>query len=190
MIFLCDIKLKNYRNLELNLELFQKEFRKRNNTYERIVEWKKIAEEESNEIKKFIFRWISFNGLYTASYAMDHSQEEAERENEIRLIESFCYKFILTNKNLASKIYSKELKEVFENNIKEKSRSMGRYLEHLKCNESVEVKAKNMILIAYKIRCRLFHGEKNPLLEVNQAVIKAANQVIAPILNHIAKENK
>lgn len=177
--------MKDNRNKEVNLDLFQKELRKRNNTYERIVEWKKIAEKETNEIKKFIFRWISFNGLYTASYAMDHSQEEAEREYEIRLIESFCHKFILTNKNLASNIYSKELKEVLENNIKEKSRSMGIYLKHLKCKESIEVKAMNMILIAYKIRCRLFHGEKNPLLEVNQAVIKAANQVITPILNHI-----
>lgn len=182
--------MKNNRNQEFNIDLFQKELRKRNKTYERIVEWKKIAERETNEIKKFIFRWISFNGLYTASYAMDHSQEEAEREYEIRLIESFCSKFILTNKSLASNIYSEDLKEVFENNIKEKSRSMAIYLKHLKSKESLEVKAMNMILIAYKIRCRLFHGEKNPLLEVNQAVIKATNQVIAPILNHIIKENK
>ena len=182
--------MKNNRIQEVNLYSFQKELRKRNSTYGRIVEWKKIAEGELNEIKKFIYRWISFNGLYIASYAMDHSQEEAERETEINLIKSFCNKFILTNQILASKIYSKDLKEIFENNIKDKSRSMGVYLKHLKCKESIEEKAMNMILIAYKIRCRLFHGEKNPLLKVNHKVIKAANQVIAPILNHIIEENK
>ena len=42
-----------------------------------------------------------------------------------------------------------------------------------------------MILIAYKIRCRLFHGEKNPLLEVNREVVEAADQAITPIMNWI-----
>ncbi|MHA1249431.1 MAG: hypothetical protein ACTSRP_05515 [Candidatus Helarchaeota archaeon] len=170
------------------LDIFQKELQKRNNTYERILKWKKLAEEEKDDIiKRFIFRWISFNGLYKVSYVMDHDQEKADNEREIKLIESFCDKFIVTDKNLASKIFSENLKKIFEEKITIKSRNMGTYLTHIKCREIVEIKAKNMVFISYKIRCRLFHGEKNPNLNVNLEVIKAADQIIETILNYIIR---
>ena len=65
---------------------------------------------------------------------------------------------------------------------------MGEYLNNLKHMKTKEEQVKNMVMIAYKIRCRLFHGEKNPKLEVNQLVIKTADQVIETILNHFIKE--
>lgn len=40
-----------------------KELKKRK-AYTRIVKWKKITDNEPDKIKRFIFRWISFNGLY------------------------------------------------------------------------------------------------------------------------------
>ena len=52
-------------------------------TYKRIEEWKDEANEakkKKNVIRAFIFRWISFNGLYSAFYAMEHfSQQKADR---------------------------------------------------------------------------------------------------------------
>lgn len=68
---------------------------------------------------------------------------------------------------------------------------MGTYLRNLENCQKTEEKAKFMVMIAYKIRCRLFHGEKNPLLEVNQEVINMADRIILPLLNYILnKKNK
>jgi len=180
--------LNEDQNKKDNIKSFQKELRKRETTFNRIIEWKKLADIEPDKIKRFILRWISFNGLYFASYSMDSNEDEAERAKEFEIIENFCDKFILTNKILASKIYSDKIKKDFNENIKDKSRHMGDYLKNLNCDKSVEEKAKNLIMIAYKIRCRLFHGKKNPLLEVNQTIIEAADKIIATILNEMIKE--
>lgn len=171
-----------------NMVSFQKELRKRKGTYDRIIEWKELADKNINEIKSFIFRWISFNGLYSASYEMDNHEKEAERVPEWKIVMTFCDKFILKDKVLVSQIYSDDKKKIFEENIKEKSNFMGEYLNNLKHMKTKEEQVKNMVMIAYKIRCRLFHGEKNPKLEVNQLVIKTADQVIETILNHFIKE--
>ncbi len=63
-------------------------------------------------------------------------------------------------------------------------------LENLEKNINTLEKAKNLIYIAYKIRCKLFHGEKNPDLDVNQTIVEAADKVIVPIFNHIFAEDK
>ncbi len=176
----------NQKSIEY--ESFLKEFKKRQSTFNRILEWKILAEEEPDDIKKFIYRWISFNGLYMAVFAMFHGQdgqEKVENELEWKVIEFFCDKFILTDEILALKIYSEEIKEGFQKLIKVKSRYMGTYTQNLENCQTIEEKAKYMVMIAYKIRCRLFHGEKNPLLEVNQKLIKMADQIILPLLNYI-----
>lgn len=167
---------------------FQKELRKRKDTYNRIIEWKELADKKIDEIRRFIFRWISFNGLYSASYEMDNHEKKAERAPEWKKVGAFCDKFILKDKVLSSQIYSDDKKKIFEENINEKSNYMGEYLNNLKYMKTKEEQAKYMVMIAYKIRCRLFHGEKNPNLEVNQLVIKTADQVIETILNHFIKE--
>ena len=169
---------------------FQKELRKRKGTYDRIIEWKELADKYANEIRSFIFRWISFNGLYSASYEMDNHEKKAERVLEWKKVEAFCDKFILTDKVLVSQIYSDDKKKIFEENINEKSNYMGKYLNNLKYMKTKKEQVKYMVMIAYKIRCRLFHGEKNPNLEVNQLVIKTADQVIETILNHFIKEKQ
>lgn len=169
------------------MESYLTEFKKRENTINRIKHWNERANHEKNDkIDKFIYRWISFNGLYSALYASIHfSQDKAEKASDRVKINDFCNKFILTNKNLAAQIYSDALKKVFNDNIQERKGDMGDFLENLKKDIALEEKAMNMILIAYKLRCRLFHGEKNPLLEVNQNVIDAADQVIRPIMKWI-----
>lgn len=169
---------------------FQKELRKRKGTYDRIIEWKELADKYKYEIRGFIFRWISFNGLYSASYEMDNYEKKSERVPEWKIVKIFCDKFILNDKVLVSKIYSDDKKKIFEENIKEKSNFMGEYLNNLKSMKTKEEQVKYMVMIAYKIRCRLFHGEKNPNLEVNQLVIKTADQVIETILNHFIKEKQ
>lgn len=178
----------NHKNIEY--ESFLKEFKKRQSTFNRIFEWKKLAEEERDDIKKFIYRWISFNGLYMAVYAMFHGQEKVENEPEWKVINFFCDKFILTDENLARKIYSEESKDGLQSLIKVKSGYMGTYLKNLENCQKIEEKAKFMVLIAYKIRCRLFHGEKNPLLEVNQEVIKLADNIISPLFDYLLNKNK
>jgi len=173
------------------LDGFQKELRKSKSTYARITKWKERALEENDDVNKFIFRWISFNGLYQASFEMAHSpdgQEKAFNIPEWRIVKNFCDNFILTDDKLASKIYSSALENDFLDNIREKSRYMGEYLEGLKSANSMEEKSKYLVLVAYKIRCRLFHGEKNPLLDVDKVVVKAADQVIDTILNYIIRE--
>ncbi len=169
-------------------ESFLKEFKKRQSTFNRILEWQKLAEEEPDEIKKFIFRWISFNGLYMAVYAMyqgPDGQEKVENEPEWKVIKFFCDKFILTDERLALRIYSEEKKDDLIKLIKLRSKYMGSYLQNLENYQKIEEKAKFMVLISYKIRCRLFHGEKNPLLEMNREVVKIADGIILPLLTFI-----
>lgn len=169
------------------MESYLTEFKKRENTINRIKQWNERANHEKNDkIDKFIYRWISLNGLYSALYASIHfSQEKAEKASDRVKINDFCKRFILTNKNLAAQIYSDALKKVFNDSIQERKGDIGDFLENLKKDTALEVKAMNMILIAYKLRCRLFHGEKNPLLDVDQNVIDAADQVILPIMKWI-----
>lgn len=169
------------------MESYLTEFKKRENTINRIKQWNERANHEKNDkIDKFIYRWISFNGLYSALYASIHfSQDKAEKASDWVKINDFCKKFILTNKDLAAQIYSDALKKVFNDSIQERKGDIGHFLEKLKKDTALEEKAMNMILIAYKLRCRLFHGEKNPLLEVDQNVIEAADQVILPIMKWI-----
>lgn len=176
----------NYKNIEY--ESFLKEFKKRQNTFNRILEWQKLADGEPDEIKKFIFRWISFNGLYMAVYAMYHGQngqEKVEYEPEWKVIEFFCDKFILTDESLALRIYSEEIEDGLKKLIKLKSKYMGIYFQNLENCQKIEEKAKIMVMISYKIRCRLFHGEKNPLLEMNREAVKMADCIILPLLNFI-----
>ncbi len=93
----------------------------------------------------------------------------------------------MTNVIPAGEIYSDPLKNIFKKEIKIDTRGIGVLLKNLDCEEKIEVKARIMIKIAYKVRCRLFHGEKTPLLDVNEKVSNAADQVITPILNYFIK---
>ncbi|MCK5590470.1 MAG: hypothetical protein KAI72_00820 [Candidatus Pacebacteria bacterium] len=172
----------------MDIKSFLHELEKREGTLNRIKEWKKRAEGETNEINRFIFRWIAFNGLYFASYEMDYGQRKAEQKYEHILISEFCKKFILTDKTLASKIDSNDVERVFKNKIKDKSGYMGTSLVNMETAESTEEKICNMVMVAYKIRCRLFHGEKNPNLEINEEVCEAADKVIASVLDHVIVE--
>ncbi len=169
----------------MNMELFLHELGKRDGTLKRIADWNQLADIEGDKIKCFIFRWIAFNGLYSASYAMDYGQDNADTEYEYRLIEEFNKKFILYDQALSPKIYSGAIEKVFKINIKDKSNYMGTYLSNLEKEKNVNKKVCAMVMIAYKIRCRLFHGEKDPDLEVNVGVCDASDKVIAPILNYI-----
>lgn len=111
-------------------------------------------------------------------------EEKAVRVREIDVVKEFCREFIETDNILASKIYSKERAEVFKESIKERSGLMGECLDNLESKESIELKAKCIVIIAYIIRCRLSHGKKSPLLEVNKEVASVADQVIQSILVH------
>ncbi len=159
------------------------ELKKVKETWERIIKWNELANNEREDnIKRFLFRWISFNGLYYALYEKDHPREDVDRNTEWKRIKYFCKRYI--DKELVAKIYSDEIREVFLNQIRDTSRHMGGYLTGLK-NEDTYVRAKNLVFIAYNIRCRLFHGKKNPNLRVNVDVCNAADKVIAPILTHL-----
>ena len=163
------------------------ELKKIKDTTKRISEWNKLANsEKEDKIKRFVFRWISFNGLYNAAYAVKHGQNRADSTSQETLIKWFCENVI--DKELATKIYSDDIKQVFLNQIKDKSRGTGKYLEGLK-NENPCERVKNLVLIAYKIRCRLFHGGKTPSLEVNVEVCDVADKVIAPILTYFLESH-
>ncbi len=174
----------------MNIELFLHDLGKRDGTLKRIAEWNQLADIEGDKIKRFIFRWIAFNGLYSASYAMKYGQDKADREKEHKLIEYFNKKFILHDQALSTIIYSDAIEKVFKTNIKDKSNYMGTYLANLENEKNVNKKVCAIVMIAYKIRCRLFHGEKDPNLEVNAEVSEAADKVIEPILNHILGKNR
>lgn len=165
-----------------------KELRKRK-AYTRIVKWNELADIEPDKIKKFIFRWISFNGLYSALYSMEHGQENTEAANDNDKIKYFLDNFIMTNKIPATEIYSDTIKKTFKREINKDTRGIMNLLRRLDYKTNIEEKAGDMIKITYKIRCRLFHGEKNPLLDVNEKVCNVADQVIKPILNHIIKNS-
>ncbi len=166
-----------------------KELKKRTSTFNRIHEWNTRADKEEmdNPISSFIFRWISFNGLYSALYAIaQFKQNKADRAGDMKKIEDFCKKYIKTDNTIASKIYSDEKKSM----LKEEISGLEKYLNKLDENIDKEEKAINLIWIAYKIRCRLFHGEKNPELEVNKKVVKIADQVIKLIMNYFLEYAK
>ena len=170
----------------MNIVFSIKELRKRK-AYTRIVKWNNNADNEPDEIKRFIFRWISFNGLYSVLYSMQFGQNMTENAHENDKMEYFFNNFILPNVIPAVEIYSDSLKNIFKKEIKIDNRGIGVLLKNLDCEEKIEVKARIMIKIAYKVRCRLFHGEKTPLLDVNEKVSNAADQVITPILNYFIK---
>jgi len=166
------------------------QLRKEKATFNRIIQWNEYARNEiEDEIKRFIFRWISFNGLYSAIYAFIHGtrgQEIADTTGDLDKIKYFCKKFILNNTKLALKVYSKDLKDIFSNNIKKKDdKHIDENLRVLDSSAPVEYKTKSIIIVAYKIRCRLFHGEKNPNLHVNKVLIEAADKVIEPLMEFI-----
>jgi len=169
----------------VNIVFSFKELRKRK-AYTRIVKWNKNADNEPDKIKRFIFRWISFNGLYSVLYSMKHGQKMTENAGDNGKLEYFFNNFILTNEILAKEIYSDTNKNIFKE-IKKDTRGVGDLLENLDSQEKIELKARNMIRIAYKIRCRIFHGEKTPLLDINKKMSNAADQVIKPILNYFIK---
>ena len=160
-----------------------KELKKRK-SYTRIVKWKELADNQPDEINKFIFRWISFNGLYSALYSMEYGQKKTENAPDNDKMDYFFNNFILTNKIPAAEVYSDTAINVFKEEIKKDTRGIGVLLKNLESKENIEEKERDMIKIAYKIRCRLFHGEKTPLLDVNEKVSNAADQVITPILNY------
>lgn len=172
----------------MDKETILKELKKRESTFKRIHEWNKKAKGcNDNKITRFIFRWISFNGLYSALYAIaQFQQDKADRKGDMDKIRDFCDKFIKSDKIVAPKIYSDEKKKVFE----EQTSGLEKFINSLDEKLSVEEKAINLVMIAYKIRCRLFHGEKNPNLEVNNKVVETADQVITPIINYFLEYAK
>ncbi len=153
-------------------------------TFNRIHEWNQWSEDEKDDVfKRFIFRWISFNGLYNAY----HENKGLEGDHEGSIIEKFCNDFV--SGELASEIIKSAAVSNFEKNIKDESRGMGKYLNKLK-NKSLpeDKRAKAAVMVAYKIRCRLFHGEKNPALDVNEdnkEVCEAADLVISKVLEMV-----
>jgi len=167
----------------VNIVFSFKELRKRK-AYTRIVKWNKYADIEPDKIKKFIFRWIAFNGLYSILYSMEYGQVNTENARDNEKLEYFFNNFILTNKIPAAEIYSDAIKNIFKKEIKRDTRGIGDLLKNLECKEEIEEKARNLIKIVYKVRCRLFHGEKTPLLDVNEKVSNAADHVITSILNY------
>lgn len=160
------------------------ELKKRKSTIERIIEWNKRAEKENDKINQFIFRWISFNGLYSSLYDAIYHEERAIKVRDIDVVSKFSKEFIETNNKLAHQIYSKEIETFLTEKIKERSGLMGKFMDYMEQEKDIQKKAKAMVLIAYIIRCRLFHGKKSPFLEVNQDVAKRVDQIIRPIINY------
>ncbi|MBD3214685.1 MAG: hypothetical protein GF311_18890 [Candidatus Lokiarchaeota archaeon] len=192
--------IKSYRKVKENQEKKRKvldllstyinQLRNENKTIERIIQWSEYAKKETIDVfKRFIFRWISFNGLYSAIYAFSqgpNGQEKADSTGDLDKINFFCNTFILSNGNIASRVYSKDLKDVFLNYIKKREdKHIEENLKVLNSSAPVGHKTKSIIIVAYKIRCRLFHGEKNPNLYVNRKLVKAADKVIDSLMEYI-----
>lgn len=146
-------------------------------TFNRIREWNKWSGDESDVFKRFIFRWISFNGLYNAHH---ERKGGGKRDHEWKIIVDFCNDFV--NGRLASGITKSDAIRVFKEKIKDTT-DMGDWLYKID-NQSMseDERAKAAVMVAYKIRCRLFHGQKNPGMDVNKTVCKAADLIVSKIL--------
>lgn len=167
-----------------DLIAYVRELKKSKKTYDRIIDWKEFAEMEPNRMKKFIFRWISFNGFYSAFYRLSKRQE---CNDDLKKVKHLC-KFIINDKKIWSRIYSDRLKDIFLINISDiENKTMNGSLQTLKSSASKGIKARCLILVAYRIRCRLFHGQKNTDLDLDERVVKTADDVIKPILEYITK---
>lgn len=155
-------------------------------TFDRIHEWNKWSEAESDDVfRRFIFRGISFNGLYNAYYDHKHRGERGKEPSEPEKITDFCKDFV--NGQLASEIIKSNAIRVFKENIKDRSRNMGHKLSKLD-NHSIseDEQAEAAVMVAYKIRCRLFHGQKNPNMEINGIVCEAADSVLSKIIEEFS----
>lgn len=153
--------------------------------WERIFDWDGSATKESDGIKRFILRWIAFNGLYSALYSMVHGQENTENASDEAKLRHFFINLILKNEIPAEEIYSEEFKELLKKEIKNKKGGIGKLLKNLDADIDIKEKSRDIIEIAYKIRCRLFHGEKDPIYDINEPLCELADKIIAPILNYI-----
>jgi hypothetical protein len=151
-------------------------------TFNRIHEWNKWSEAESDVFRRFIFRWISFNGLYNVYH---DRKGGGERDSEPKIIEDFCKDFV--SGQLATEIIKSDAVRVFKENIKDRSRNMGRWLSTLD-NQSMseDEQAEAAVMVAYKIRCRLFHGQKNPNMEINEIVCEAADRVVSKVIEEFS----
>lgn len=170
------------RNSMVDEESVLHELKKEKSTIERIIEWNERAEEEEDKIDQFIFRWISFSGLYSSLYDAIFGEEKAVKVRDIDVMSKFSKEFIENNYNLAHQIYSIEIETFLNKNIRERSGLTGKFMDFLENEKEIQKKAKAMVLISYIIRCRLFHGKKSPVIEVNQDVAKVADQIIRPII--------
>jgi hypothetical protein len=157
-------------------------------TSKRIREWNQWLKDEKDDVKRFIFRWISFNGLYNAY--QDHECQRgrykrgSEKEQERKIIENFCNDFV--RDDLAGEITKSEAISNFKENIHDESRRMDEWLNTLKKKSlSEDERAKAAVMVAYQIRCRLFHGEKSLVLDVNKEVCEAADLVISKVLEKV-----
>ncbi|MFX1324112.1 MAG: hypothetical protein ACFE8N_04085 [Promethearchaeota archaeon] len=153
--------------------------------WDRIFDWDESAIQESNGIKRFILRWIAFNGLYSALYSMVHGQENTENASDEIKLRHFFINLILKNEIPAEEIYSEGFKELLKKEIRNKKGSIGKLLKNLDTDIDIKEKSRDIIEIAYKIRCRLFHSEKDTLYDINESLCEVVDNIIAKILNYI-----
>lgn len=155
---------------------------------ERVKQWQIKASQENNSFNRFISLWIAYNmiyGIYSKKeYPLESFDKNNDGEKAVRI------------KNLL--INSEPLKQYLIQNTSELADSLApfreeywkkdqisliKHLHNASRKRSYEHLIDTILKILYKIRCNLFHGEKEFLNGSQNELLRICSNILEEILN-------
>lgn len=136
-------------------------------TLERVMEWRRVAQEQKDPFLRFVIEYIAFNALYRSKYGYESSD---------------CTIIGKLKKDIPSKIISPKKVEKLKN-LAPIANVRNIYIERGRKEITAEDldDAKNVIDAIYCIRNNLFHGDKQYSLERDQLLVEVGYDILIDI---------
>lgn len=157
-----------------------------NQVLERAEQWQEKANNQNNSFDRFISLWIAYNmvyGLYSKKECPNESPMENEGGKAIRI-----KKLIRDSEPLKQYLIQitpefAEMLNIFrEEHWKKDKISLREHLLNASKKRSYEHLLDTILKLLYKIRCNLFHGQKELISESQNRLLELCSNLLEIIL--------
>ena len=139
-------------------------------------EWIERGDRASDPMDRFNCYWYAFNNLYS----------EFEGRSEIHKIQSFTEAAVSAGR--AASLLGKWDSQVAYlmskpvHNVPDNGRNTEQYIREFNQADDCETRLERVLLVIYRVRCNLIHGQKSPSRLRDQELCGAAAPLIADIV--------
>jgi len=179
----AEVELK-YKGKKIKINKIKNE---KQEILKRIIGWIKKARNEHDYFDRYFALWVAFNIFYNNNSSSKNGGEQERVKDMVNLLDKTS-KLTIVSKNKENIKYLIELNPKLyknPNHDKQLKEKVSKLVELIDSKEINDKDFECLLITLYKIRCNLFHGDKDRTSERQKEIVKYAYNILEYVVSYL-----